>query len=55
MIGKKPDAVRREIERRSRVESDGARVAELALGVRAHKAAHVGRWSIVVPQALLRS
>jgi hypothetical protein len=52
MVGRRPDAVRREIERKARREGD-VLVAELALGVRAHKPAHAGRWSIVVPRDLV--
>ncbi len=53
MTGRTPNAVRREIERRARRADDGACVAELALGVRAYKAASAGRWSIVVPRSLV--
>jgi hypothetical protein len=52
MVGRHPDAVRREIERKACRDSHGL-VAELALGARAHKRPGAGRWSIVVPRHLI--
>jgi hypothetical protein len=49
MLGKNAAALRRECERN--VRRDGTRlVAELALGIRAHK--HAGRWYLTFPPEL---
>jgi hypothetical protein len=52
MLGRTPDAVRRELERRARRGTE-AILAVLPLGVRAERPLEGGRWSIVVPRALL--
>ena len=50
MLGKGAAARRRECERKARREGDHL-VADLALGIRAHK--HGGRWFVTVPRTLL--
>jgi hypothetical protein len=52
MVGRRPDAVRRDIERKVRREGD-TWIADLPLGVRAHKQVAAGRWAIVVPRNLV--
>jgi hypothetical protein len=52
MVGRRPDAVRRDIERKVRREGD-TWIADLPLGVRAHKPLAAGRWAIVVPRNLV--
>jgi hypothetical protein len=52
MVGRRPDAVRRDIERKVRREGDNW-IADLPLGVRAHKPLAAGRWAIVVPRNLV--
>lgn len=52
MVGRRPDAVRRDIERKVRREGD-TWIANLPLGVRAHKPLAAGRWAIVVPRNLV--
>jgi hypothetical protein len=53
MTGRSAEGVRREIERRARPNDAGGCIAELPLGARAYQSTKGGRWSIVVPRALV--
>jgi hypothetical protein len=52
MLGKAPEALRREIERHAVREGD-EHVAHLVAGIVARKRRSRGRWLVIVPPALL--
>jgi hypothetical protein len=54
LLGRKPDALRREIERRAVPDSGDPHqvVAALAGGIRAYRLASGGRWQLAIPANL---
>jgi hypothetical protein len=54
MLGRRPDALRRQIERQALVEGD-EKVAKLIAGIVARKKKDGGRWFIIVPPMLLNT